>query len=381
MKTGALSSYTLDGIWCTISPNHPCICWHPCQSINECMGEVDTPLYKQPSNGITSILATQHPHDIPLVDRWKLGHFHPLPWMMCDIQWSPIVNIDIDTSLNSSMDACVRLIHHNTGKQTRGSHPYWSYTPKNVPWVDGWKLGHFHPLHWMVCDIPWAPTIHTGVDTPYQSFLWTCVRLIHHYISKQTRGLYPFWPHNTQRMDEHGGKKTDTFSASAFADGVWCTMSSNYMYRFWHPSQTINGYMDEADTPLHKQPNNGITSIPATQNQNDIPWVDGWKLRHFLLLPWMVCDLQWAPTIDTSVDTSINPSMDACVRLGYHCTRNQAKGYILTGHTTPKWCTMGRWMKTGALSSSALDGVWCTMSSNLPIHVLTALSIHQWMHG
>ena len=123
MKTGALSSSTLDGIWCTMNSNHPCMCWYPCQSINECMGEVDTPLYKQPSKGITSILATQHPHDIPLVDRWNLGHFHPLPWMVCDIPWSPTIHIDIDTTLNSSMDEWVRLIHHYTGNQTRGSHP------------------------------------------------------------------------------------------------------------------------------------------------------------------------------------------------------------------------------------------------------------------
>ena len=32
------------------------------------MCEADTPLYKQPSKGVTSILATQHPNDIPWVD-------------------------------------------------------------------------------------------------------------------------------------------------------------------------------------------------------------------------------------------------------------------------------------------------------------------------
>ena len=356
---------------------------------------VGLPLYKQLSKGIISILATQHPNDIPLVDRWKLEHFRHLPWMVCGVQWAPTINIDIDTTLNSSMDACVRLIHHYTGKQTRGSHPYWSYIPKNVPWVDGWKLGHFHPLPWMVYDVPWAPTIHTCVDTPVNPSMSAWVRLIHHCISNQARGSHPYWPHNTQRMDEHGGKKTGTFSAFAF-DGVWCTMSSNHMYRFWHPYQSINGYMNKVDTPLHKQPSKRITSILATQHPNDIPWVDRWKLGHFLLLPWMVhdvqpmssnhsyrywhpyqsicgcmdevsfplykkpsneityilatqhpndipwvdgwklgyfhplpwmvCDIPWAPTIHTGVDTPINPSMDAWVRLIHHYTSNQARG-------------------------------------------------------
>ena len=30
----------------------------------------------------------------------------------------------------------------------------------------GWKLGHFLSLPWMVYDVPWAPTIYTGLDTP-----------------------------------------------------------------------------------------------------------------------------------------------------------------------------------------------------------------------
>ena len=32
-----------------------------------------------------------------------------------------------------------------------------------------WKLGHFYPLPWVVCDIPWAPIIHTCVDIPLNS--------------------------------------------------------------------------------------------------------------------------------------------------------------------------------------------------------------------
>ena len=63
MKTGTLSSSALDGVWCTMSSNHPYRCWYPCQSINGCMSEADTTFYKQPRKGIISILATQHPKD------------------------------------------------------------------------------------------------------------------------------------------------------------------------------------------------------------------------------------------------------------------------------------------------------------------------------
>ena len=41
--------------------------------------------------------------------------------------------------------------------------------PNDVPWVDGWKLGHFHPLPWMVCGVPWAPTSPYMFWQPYQS--------------------------------------------------------------------------------------------------------------------------------------------------------------------------------------------------------------------
>ena len=44
---------------------------------------------------------------------------------------------------------------------------------KDVPWVGGWKLGHFHPLPRMVCDVLRAPTIHTGIDAPLSSSMCT----------------------------------------------------------------------------------------------------------------------------------------------------------------------------------------------------------------
>ena len=40
------------------------------------------------------------------------------------------------------------------------------------------------------------------------------------------------------------------------------------------------------------------------------------------------------------------------------------RGSYPTGHTSHKGYSMGRWMKTGVISSPALDGVWCTIRSN-----------------
>ena len=127
MKTGTRLSLALDIVWYTISSNNPYICFHPSQFINGCMDEFGSPLYKQPNKGITYILATQHPKDVPWVDGWKLGHFHPLPWMVCDTPWVPTIQTGDNTPINSSMNACVRLTHQYTSNQARGSHPYWLY--------------------------------------------------------------------------------------------------------------------------------------------------------------------------------------------------------------------------------------------------------------
>ena len=80
MKTGALSSSTLDGVWCTMSSNYPYRCWNRCQSIFGYMGEVDTPLYKQPNKGITSILVTQHPKD---GWTWRKENWHIFSLCFC----------------------------------------------------------------------------------------------------------------------------------------------------------------------------------------------------------------------------------------------------------------------------------------------------------
>ena len=132
----------------------------------------------------------------------------------------------------------------------------------------------------------------------------------------------------------------------------------------WHPSQFIDMFMGDIDTPLNKQPSKMITSILATQYTKDVLWVDEWKLTHFLILPWIVCDAPWGPIIHTYVDTPLNSSMDACVRLFHYCTINKARDHIHTGHTSSKGCKMCGWIKTGALSPSALDGGWYTISSN-----------------
>ena len=211
-------------MWYIMSSNQPYRCWHHSQFINRWIYKVGLPLYKQPSKGITSILATQYPKDIPWVDGQikKLGHhFCPLPWMVCNVPWAPTIDIDIDTPFNSSMDAWVRLVHYCTSKQTRGPHPYWSYIPKDIPWVDGWKLGHFHPLPCMVCGVPWAPTINADFGTTLNPSKGTWMMLIHHCISNQARGSHPYWPHNTKRI--YHGWMDENWGTSCSCLG-WCVM-------------------------------------------------------------------------------------------------------------------------------------------------------------
>ena len=128
---GTFLASVLDSVWCNMSSNHPYRSWNPYQFIIMFMGEVDTPLHKQQSKGITYILATQYSKDIiPWVDGWKLAHFLLKPsWIVCDVLWDPTIHTCVDTPLNSSMYAWMRLIHHCTGNQSRGSHPYW---PHNI---------------------------------------------------------------------------------------------------------------------------------------------------------------------------------------------------------------------------------------------------------
>ena len=139
MKSRALSSSTLDGVWYTTSSNHPYRCYHHSQFVNGWMYEVDLPLYKQPSKGIISILTTQHPNDIPWVDRWKLAHFLLLLWRVCDIvPWAPTIHTSVDTPVYPYVSAWMRMIYHCTINRAKGSHPYWPHNTQIMQhgWID-----------------------------------------------------------------------------------------------------------------------------------------------------------------------------------------------------------------------------------------------------
>ena len=109
------------------------------------------------SNGITSVLAIEHSKDLTWVDGWKLAYFLLLPQMVCYRSWAPTIHTSVDTPLNLSMGVCVRLTHHCTVQVTKqGGHIYTGHTTPEGCTMGGWiKLGHFWPLPWMVCDIPW----------------------------------------------------------------------------------------------------------------------------------------------------------------------------------------------------------------------------------
>ena len=133
--------------------------------------------------------------------------------------------------------------------------------------------------------------------------------------------------------------KTGALSSPAL-DGVWCTMSSRTEH-FRKLGKLKNGYLD-----------------------------------------WFNRDLPWAPTIHTSVDTPLNPSIYSWVRLVHHCTSNQSKGIISILVT--QYSKDGPWVdgwKLGHTSCSCLG--WCVMHHELQpsMQALTPLSIHQWVHG
>ena len=162
-----------------------------------------------------------------------------------------------------------------------------------------------------------------------------------------------------------GWMKIGVLSSSAL-DGVWCTMSSNHTYRSWHPSQFINVFMGEVGLPLYRQ----LEQWGHIHTDHTI--LQGWtsmderKLAYFLLLPWMVCDVPWAPTINADIVTPINSSVGTLMRLIHHCTYNQARGsHTYWSHNNPRMDQHG-WNKTSILLALALVGVWCAMKSNHP---------------
>ena len=221
--------------------------------------------------------------------------------------------------------ACVGLIHHCTSNQTKGSHPYWlNISPTMDP--HGWEItGTFSLwIGWCVMYNKIQPSIHTSVDTPLKSYFGACMGLLYHCTSNQARESHSYWPHITPRMDQHGWKKTGTL-LDTILDSVWCIMGSNHPYKYWHPSQFINGYLGEVDPPLYKQPSKGVTSILTTNYPKDLLWVDGWKLRPFYLLLRMVWGVSWAPTIHTGLDTTLSSSICSWVGLIHHSTSNKAR--------------------------------------------------------
>ena len=82
---------------------------------------------------------------------------------------------------------------------------------------------------------------------------------------------------------------------------VWCTMRFNYIYRCLYPTQFINGYLYDIDTPFHKQQNKGVTFTLTTQHSDDWWWfiMDGWQWTNILIMPWMVWDIDilWATNL------------------------------------------------------------------------------------
>ena len=173
--------------------------------------------------------------------------------MVCNVPWALIIHTSVGTPLNSPMCSWVRSIHHCTRYQARGSHPYWSHnTPRMYHvWMDGnWHTSCSYLVYCVVqVDVTSCSYSHTDLNTPLSSSMWSWVRLICHCTINQSRESCPYWSHNTPRMDQHRWMKTDILLALAW-DGVWCTMSSNYPCRHWHPSQFISGYMGGDDTQL-----------------------------------------------------------------------------------------------------------------------------------
>ena len=177
---------------------------------------------------------------------------------------------------------------------------------------------------WMVDDVPsWAPTIHTGVNTPLNSSMvhvwgwytigqatkqgdnihtghmtlrgWTSMDEKNWHTSCSCQVLVPLSIHQwvdgwcwsnivqvTKQGDHiHTGHttlkgyticwwmKTGTLSFSGL-EGVCCTMSSNHQYRSWCPSQFINGCMYELGLTLYNQPSKGVNNGQIDDNCNTL---------------------------------------------------------------------------------------------------------------
>ena len=132
----------------------------------------------------TSYRTPHIPGDGMLISR-SYEIFVHLLWMVYDVPWAPTIHIlGIDTTLNSPMG------WYTIPQATK----QWDHIHTDHTILQRWtsmderKLAHFQSLHWMVCDVPWAPTIHTGVDAPVNPSMGEWVRLILHYTRNQARG-------------------------------------------------------------------------------------------------------------------------------------------------------------------------------------------------
>ena len=71
---------------------------------------------------------------------------------------------------------------------------------------DGWLVCRCYKilahLPWIVYDVPWAPNIHTDVDTTLNSIMSGWIMLVYHDISNKARGSYTYQPYNTQWMHQ-----------------------------------------------------------------------------------------------------------------------------------------------------------------------------------
>ena len=242
------------------------------------MDEVDKLLYKQPNKGIISILVTQYPKDEPSwMDGWmKIGTLLALVW---DGVWC-IMSSNHSYRHWHHSQSINGMTQHYTCNQARGSHPYWLH---NTPRMDHHEWKKTDTLLASALDGVWCTM---SSHYPYTLSPLSIHQYVHvwgwYTITQATKqGDHINTGHTIlQRCTMGRWMKTGTRLSLAL-DIVWYTISSNNPYICFHPSQFINGCMDEFGSPLYKQPNKGITYILATQHPKDVPWVDGWKLGHF----------------------------------------------------------------------------------------------------
>ena len=132
-------------------------------------------------------------------------------------------------------------------------------------------------------------------------------------------------------------------------------MISNHPYRCCHLSQCITWCMYDVGLILYKQINKGISSILTTQNFKYGPtWIDG-KLNTFCLcIGWCVI----YHGFQSFTKMLIPPSIYQWVHGWDWSTTSQAtkqEDNTHTDHATPKWCAMGRWIKTATILAYTCD--------------------------